>query len=122
MRRLPLGTGYARSPAAMTTISPPASQTVRAAGLVLGACLALSLPWLVLGAGCAPDPTDRPHPETSQGAEFDAPEVNPAPVGSTTDPNAPIDINNPEDRTPTVTSPPATPQPMPTEAGAAPAQ
>jgi hypothetical protein len=97
------------------TISPAVAQTLRAAWLVFGAWLALSLPWLVFGTGCSPDPTDRPHPETSQGEEFADPEIEPPPAGSTTDPNEPIDTNNPEDRTPTVTAPPPAPPPVPPE-------
>lgn len=97
------------------TISPPVAQTFRAAWLVFGAWLALALPWLVFGTGCSTDPADRPHPDTSQGDEFAEPEVESPPAGSATDLNEPIDTNNPEERTPTVTAPPPTPPPVPPE-------
>jgi hypothetical protein len=95
------------------SISPPVARTFRAAWLVFGAWLALSLPWLVFGAGCSTDPADRPHPETSQGEEFAEPEVEPPATGTAPDLTEPIDTNNPEERTPTVTAPPATPPPPP---------
>jgi hypothetical protein len=95
------------------TISPPVAHIIRAAWLVLGAWLALSLPWLVFGAGCSTEPADRPHPDTSQGEEFAEPEVESPPAGSAADLTEPIDTNNPEERTPTVTAPPPTPSPVP---------
>jgi len=83
------------------SVSPSIVRSFRAACLVLGVWLALSAPWL-LAAGCRTDPQDRPAPETSQGDELGTGQ----PVA---DPTTPIDINNPEERTPTVTAPPELP-------------
>lgn len=78
----------------------PVTGTFRAAWLVLGLGLGL--------AGCVADAQDRPAPETSQGQEFGNPEAEPE-AATTADLNVPIDTNNPEERTPTVTAPPELP-------------
>lgn len=93
--------------------SLPIARTVRAATIVFGAWLALAAPWLLLGAGCQTDATDRPEPASSQGDEF-GPDIEPAtppiaPEPISPDPTEPIDTDNPEERTPTVNAPPALP-------------
>ena len=95
----------------------PIARTFRAAWLVLGAWLAMSAPWLVMGTGCHPDAEDRPAPETSQGDEFGG-EIEPSVQPTMADPTVPIDTNNPEERTPTVTAPPALPPATETSGGA----
>lgn len=90
-------------------------RTFRAAGVVLGMWLALSAPWLLASMGCQPDPQDRPAPETSQGDEFGNPEAESA---AAADLMTPIDINNPEERTPTVTAPPELPPGSEAQGGA----
>jgi hypothetical protein len=86
-------------------LSEPIVRTLRAVWLVLCGWLALSVPWLV-STGCQPDAQDRPHPESSQGDELGNPELESQPAADLT---TPIDINNPEERTPTVTAPPELP-------------
>jgi len=56
---------------------------------------------------CQTDPSERPEPDTSQGEEFGNPEAEEAASSAF----EPIDPNTPEERTPTVTSPPETPPP-----------
>lgn len=77
--------------------------------------LVLGFAWLLVSVGCQPDPTDRPHPESSQGDEFGNPEgEGPAAEDLTT----PIDINNPEERTPLASSPPELPPANEAQGGA----
>jgi len=95
----------------------PIAGTVRAAWLVFCAWLALSAPWLVMGTGCHPDAEDRPAPESSQGDEF-GPELEPSTPATAADPTVPIDTNNPEERTPTVTAPPPLPPETEAQGGA----
>jgi hypothetical protein len=89
-------------------------RTFRAAWLVGCVWLALSAPWLLASMGCHSDPQDRPAPETSHGNELGNPEAQAAAADLTT----PIDINNPEERTPTVTAPPELPPGSEAQGGA----
>jgi hypothetical protein len=95
--------------------SPSIVRSFRAAWIVAGVWLALSAPWLLASMGCQTDPQDRPAPETSQGDEFGNPEAESAAAGDLT---TPIDINNPEERTPTVTAPPELPPGREAQGGA----
>jgi hypothetical protein len=97
-------------------LSPSMVRILRAAWLVFGVWLALSAPWLIASmGGCQPDLQDRPAPESSQGDEFGNPEVEGMPNEDIT---TPIDTDNPEERTPTVTAPPELPPGSEAQGGA----
>lgn len=76
-------------------------------GMRAFAYLLAAVPWVLAGLACQTDPSERPDPETSQGEEFGNPEAQEAASAAF----EPIDPNTPEDRTPTVTSPPEAPLP-----------
>jgi hypothetical protein len=63
--------------------------------------------FVLLVAACKTDSNERPDPDTSQGEEFGNPQAEEAASSAF----EPIDPNTPEERTPTVTSPPETPPP-----------
>lgn len=75
--------------------------------VLLRALHPITLAFALLVAGCQSDPGDRPSPASSHGDEFGDPEAEQA----TGEAFEPLDPGVPEDRTPTVTSPPELPPP-----------